>query len=144
MWPSRWLTGTSGSPRLQASVLAMVMPTSSEPANPGPSVTATASTPDQSIEAGAPASLVEHRDHPAQMGTGGHLGHDATGRGVQRHLAGDDVGDDASALLHHGNGCLVAGRLDREEAAAPAAHAPSASGGSSGTQPGSSVSTSTA
>ena len=35
MWPSRWLTGTSGSPSLQASVLAIVMPTSSEPARPG-------------------------------------------------------------------------------------------------------------
>ena len=35
-WPSRWLTGTSGLPWAQASVFAKLMPTSSDPASPGP------------------------------------------------------------------------------------------------------------
>src|SRR3990170_1692787 len=44
MWPSRWFTATRGRSWRKASVLAMVSPTRSEPASPGPKVTAMAST----------------------------------------------------------------------------------------------------
>ena len=43
MWPSMWLTATSGSPWLAARPFATLIPTSSEPMSPGPYVTAKAS-----------------------------------------------------------------------------------------------------
>src|ERR687897_1301070 len=43
-WPSRWLTATKGTSHTRASALAALTPTSNEPTNPGPAVTATAST----------------------------------------------------------------------------------------------------
>ena len=68
--------------------------------------------------AGVAARLLEHRDHPAQMGARRDLGDDAAGRAVQGNLAGDDVGHDPAAVLDDGDGGLVARRLDREDAAA--------------------------
>src|SRR5215213_951922 len=43
-WASRWLTPTKGTSHTRASALAALMPTSSEPTRPGPTVQATAST----------------------------------------------------------------------------------------------------
>ena len=96
----------------------MVMPTSSEPASPGPSVTATASRSDQLARSGAATRLVEHRDHPAQVGARGDLGHDAAGLRVERDLARDDVGDDPAAVLDDRDRRLVAGALDGQDEAA--------------------------
>ena len=93
--------------------MAIVMPTSSEPASPGPSVTATASSSDQSAMPARRARLLEHRDHPAQVGTRRNLGDDAAGLRVERDLARDDVGQDAPAVLDDRHGRLVAGGLDR-------------------------------
>ena len=95
----------------------MVMPTSSEPASPGPSVTAMASSSDQSAMPGRRARLLEHRDHPAQVGARRDLGHDAARRRVQRDLAGHDVGHDAPAVVDDRDRGLVAGRLDGQDQA---------------------------
>ena len=78
-------------------------------------------------QAGALARLVEDRDHPAQVGAGSHLGHDAAGGRVERHLAGHDVGDDAPAALDDRHGGLVAGGLHGQEEAARPAHVPASS-----------------
>src|SRR3989339_321660 len=43
MWPTRWLTGIRGLPQAIERVLAVVTPTTREPINPGPTVTAKAS-----------------------------------------------------------------------------------------------------
>ncbi len=59
--------------------------------------------------------LLEHGDHPAEMGTCGHLGHDAPGPRVQRRLARHDVGVDAPAVLDDGHRCLITGALDGQQ-----------------------------
>ncbi len=103
----------------------MVTPTSSDPARPGPSVTATASMLRPIVDAGLAARVLEDGDHPAQVGAGGNLGHDPACCTVQRHLAGHNAGHDLAAVLDHGHGGLVARRLDGKDAAARgAAHEP--------------------
>src|SRR5919197_3461356 len=53
MWPSRWFTPISGTPRARATAFAAAIPTSSAPTSPGPTVTATPSIDPND----APASL---------------------------------------------------------------------------------------
>ena len=71
-----------------------------------------------------PAQTSSRTGHdPAQVGPGGDLGHDPARRRVQGDLRGDDVADDAPAVLDEGDAGLVARRLDRQQERA--AHAPS-------------------
>ena len=49
------------------------------------------------------------------MSPGRNFGHDPARGGVHRHLARDDVREDAPAILHQRNPRLVAGRFDREK-----------------------------
>ena len=65
--------------------------------------------------AGVGQRLVEDRHDPAQVGPGGDLRDDAARRGVEGHLAGDDVGVDPPAALDQGDAGLVAGRLDGQD-----------------------------
>ena len=124
-WPSRWFTGTSGLPCAQASVLAKLMPTSSDPASPGPYVTATPSTSAMVTPAVARASsstgTIQRRW--ARAATSGTM--PPVGR-VERDLAGDDVGVDPAAVLDERDPGLVAGRLDGQQQRAAHAPAPGA------------------
>ena len=53
--------------------------------------------------------LVKHGEDPAEMRPSGNLRHDPTGRGMHRHLAGNDVGMDLPTPLDEGDPGLVAG-----------------------------------
>ena len=80
---------------------------------------------------GATAGLLEHRDHPADVGARRHLRHDATGGGMEHHLARDDVGVDAPPPLHDRDRGLIAGGLDGEQPSGTHASAGPAAGGPS-------------
>lgn len=58
------------------------------------------------------------------MGPGGELGDDPAAPRVERDLARDGLGDDASRPVEEGHPRLVAGGLDREQEAAQASPSP--------------------
>ena len=92
------------------------MPTSSDPARPGPYVTAIAST-SRHRDPGARERLVEDRDDPAEVGPRRDLRDDSARRGVERGLARDDVGVDPPAAFDERDPGLVARRFDRRGSA---------------------------
>ena len=79
------------------------------------------------IVSGGHTFLVENRHDPAQVGSRGHLRHDPAGRGMERDLAGHDVGVDPPATPDEGDAGLVAAALDRQEERP--AHGPSPGSG---------------
>ncbi len=57
---------------------------------------------------GLPHRLLNHGNDGLDVGAGSDLGKDAAVLGVQIHLRGDDVGEDAPPVLDHGGGRFVA------------------------------------
>ena len=96
-WPCRWSTGTSGSPRAQASAFAADRPTRSAPISPGPCVTATRST-SSSVAPASLERLADDRRDELEMPARGDLGDDAAVLRVQVGLRGDDVREDLAVV----------------------------------------------
>ena len=115
----------SGRSWTQARALAKLIPTSSEPARPG-SVGHRDRVDVVPGRAGIGPGLVEDRGDPAQVRACRDLGHDPAGRGMERDLRGDHVGEDPPAIVDERDAGLVARRFDGEDE--PAAHASPARG----------------
>ena len=109
-----WLTATSGTSSSQASVLAAVRPTSSEPTSPGCVMTPMAATFVERLAA-ALQRFVEAREDAFDVCSRCDFRDDSAPAAMEFVLAGDDVRQNVAIAVDDGDGRFIAGRLDREK-----------------------------